>query len=55
MKRFYEGLASDDLKRDAFRGAEALRRAQLTHLEREQRLGIRKPLVWANFIFSGVM
>ena len=55
MRSFYEALISDDLARDPLRGAEALRRAKLTQLESEKRLGIRRPLLWANFVFSGVL
>ncbi|MCH8890763.1 MAG: CHAT domain-containing protein [Myxococcales bacterium] len=55
MRSFYEALVSEDLKADALRGAEALRRAKLAQLASETRLGIRRPLIWANFIFSGVL
>ncbi len=55
MKNFYTALASPDLPRDAFRGAEALRRAQLEHVRAEGRLGLKKPLVWANFVISGLL
>jgi hypothetical protein len=55
MRNFYTALASEALKADAFRGAEALRRAKLAQLASETRLGIRRPLIWANFIFSGVL
>jgi CHAT domain-containing protein len=55
MKSFYESLVSDEIETDAFRGAEALRRAKLEQLSNETRLGIRRPLIWANFIFSGVL
>ncbi len=55
MRSFYSALLSEDLKSDAFRGAESLRRAKLSQLESETRLGIRRPLIWANFIFSGVI
>jgi len=55
MRSFYAALVSEDLKADALRGAEALRRAKLAQLESETRLGIRRPLIWANFIFSGVL
>jgi len=55
MRSFYEALVSDDVKADALRGAEALRRAKLAQLSSETRLGIRRPLIWANFIFSGVL
>jgi CHAT domain-containing protein len=55
MRSFYAALVSEELKSDALRGAEALRRAKLVQLESETRLGIRRPLIWANFIFSGVL
>jgi CHAT domain-containing protein len=55
MKSFYESLVTAELEVDAFRGAEALRRAKLEQLASETRLGIRRPLIWANFIFSGVL
>jgi CHAT domain-containing protein len=55
MKSFYESLLSAELETDALRGAEALRRAKLEQLASETRLGIRRPLIWANFIFSGVL
>jgi len=55
MHAFYEALVSPDLANDPLRGAEALRRAQLEQVKGEQRLGVRRPLIWANFIFSGVL
>jgi CHAT domain-containing protein len=55
MRAFYAALVSEDLADDPLRGAEALRRAQLDQVKREQQLGIRRPLIWANFIFSGVL
>jgi CHAT domain-containing protein len=55
MRDFYAALVSDDLADDPLRGAEALRRAQLDQVKDEQRLGVRRPLIWANFIFSGVL
>jgi CHAT domain-containing protein len=55
MRHFYEALASPDLTGDVFKGAEALRRAQLYNVERERRFGLKKPLVWANFVISGVL
>jgi CHAT domain-containing protein len=55
MRSFYAALISEELKADALRGAEALRRAKLAQLASETRLGIRRPLIWANFIFSGVL
>jgi CHAT domain-containing protein len=54
MADFYQALGAGDVASDAFRGAEALRRAQLERIRDEQRLQLRKPLVWANFVFSGV-
>jgi CHAT domain-containing protein/tetratricopeptide (TPR) repeat protein len=55
MHAFYETLISPDLADDPLRGAEALRRAQLHQVERDKRLGMKRPLIWANFIFSGVL
>jgi len=55
MRSFYAALLSGDLAVDALRGAEALRLAQISQLESEKRLGIRRPLIWANFIFSGIL
>jgi CHAT domain-containing protein len=55
MRSFYTALVSEELQADALRGAEALRRAKIAQLESETRLGIRRPLIWANFIFSGVL
>ncbi|HXV37371.1 MAG TPA: CHAT domain-containing protein [Myxococcota bacterium] len=55
MRSFYASLASAESKPDALRGAEALRRAKLAQLESETRLGIRRPLIWANFVFSGIL
>ena len=55
MRDFYAGLASGEIAADPFRGAEALRRAQLAQIESERRLGLQRPLVWANFVFSGVL
>jgi CHAT domain-containing protein len=55
MATFYESLAAPGGSADAFRGAEALRRAQLAQIESEQRLGVKRPLLWANFVFSGVL
>ncbi len=55
MRSFYEALVSDELAHDPLRGAEALRIAKLEQLQSESRLGIRRPLIWANFIFSGVL
>ncbi|MCG8588561.1 MAG: CHAT domain-containing protein, partial [Proteobacteria bacterium] len=53
MRAFYTALRADDLPGDLLGGAEALRRAQLERVARERRLGVRKPLHWANFVFSG--
>jgi CHAT domain-containing protein len=55
MADFYQALGAGDIPRDGFLGAEALRRAQLERVRDEQRLELRKPLVWANFVFSGVL
>jgi CHAT domain-containing protein len=55
MRSFYEALVSGEIARDPFRGAEALRRAQLAQVESERRFGMQRPLTWANFIFSGVL
>jgi CHAT domain-containing protein len=55
MADFYQALGAGDIPGDGFRGAEALRRAQLERVGDERRLELRKPLVWANFVFSGVL
>ena len=55
MHSFYRALTLEDLKPDPLRGAEALRKAKLEQLQSEARLGIRRPMIWANFIFSGVL
>jgi CHAT domain-containing protein len=55
MRAFYSALVSADLPSDPFRGAEALRRAQLEQVQAERRVGLRRPLTWANFVFSGVL
>jgi len=55
MHAFYQALISDDLAADPLRGAEALRRAQLEQVGHDKRLGVKRPLIWANFIFSGVL
>jgi len=55
MHAFYEALTSDDLADGPLRGAEALRRAQLEQVAHDKRLGMKRPLIWANFIFSGVL
>jgi CHAT domain-containing protein len=54
MHDFYQSLAAGDLPADLFGGAEALRRAQLARVADDRRLGVRRPLTWANFVFSGV-
>jgi len=55
MEAFYAALVSDDLPRDVFRGAEALRRAQIAQVESERRFGLQQPARWANFVFSGAL
>jgi len=55
MQAFYAALVGDELPSDVFRGAEALRRAQLAQVEAERRFGLQQPATWANFIFSGVL
>jgi CHAT domain-containing protein len=55
MRAFYAALASDELPEDVFRGPEALRRAQLERIADDRRLDVRRPLLWANFVFSGVL
>jgi CHAT domain-containing protein len=56
MRAFYAALGSADAAAgDPFRGAAALRQAQLALVEAERRFGLRRPLVWANFVFSGVL
>ena len=47
MRAFYAALAAEGPARDPFRGAEALRQAQLARIEAERRLGLRRPLSWA--------
>jgi len=54
MRNFYGALGSGELEPDLFLGAEALRQAQLDRVAGEKRLGLKKPLAWANFVFSGV-
>ena len=51
----YAALVGGKLSPDVFRGAEALRRAQLAQVEAERRFGLQQPATWANFIFSGVL
>jgi len=50
-------LSNDTATRRMMRSfyAEALRKAKLEQLQSEARLGIRRPMIWANFIFSGVL
>ncbi len=55
MSGFYQALGAGDLPTDVFRGAEALRRAKLERIARDSRLGLKRPLTWANFVFSGVL
>jgi CHAT domain-containing protein len=55
MRAFYQALASDDLTADVFRGAAALREAQLAQVKAERMIGMQRPATWANFIFSGVL
>jgi CHAT domain-containing protein len=55
MRAFYQALVSDDIEDDVFRGAEALRRAQLAQVKSERLIGLQRPLTWANFVFSGVL
>lgn len=54
MSRFYETLVAKKPAGDLFEGAEALRAAQLSRVESESRLKLRKPSTWANFVFSGL-
>jgi hypothetical protein len=39
--------------KDLFKGAESLRTDPLDRIASEQRLGLRKPPTWANFVFPG--
>jgi CHAT domain-containing protein len=55
MVDFYRALGTGGIPNDGFRGAEALRRAQLERVREERRLELHKPQVWANFVFSGVL
>jgi len=55
MLAFYRALASDELSGDVFRGAAALREAQLAQVRAERMIGMQRPATWANFIFSGVL
>ena len=54
MADFYRALGAGGIPSDGL-GAEALRRAQLERVRDERRLELHKPLVWANFVFSGVL
>jgi CHAT domain-containing protein len=54
MRGFYESLVGKAHAGDLFEGAESLRKAQLARVAREQRLKLRIPLTWANFIYSGL-
>lgn len=57
MKNFYSELLSSAQRgeADVLSGAAALRAAQLARVADEKRLGVKRPLVWANFVFSGVL
>jgi CHAT domain-containing protein len=55
MRAFYTALAAEADPEDPFRGAEALRQAQLAQIRTERLIGLVRPLVWANFVFSGVL
>jgi CHAT domain-containing protein len=55
MRAFYQALLTGDIPDDVFRGAEALRRAQLEQVRAERMIGLRRPATWANFVFSGVL
>ncbi len=55
MHDFYSALRTNGASGDdLFQGPRALRAAQLARIESERRLGLTKPLTWANFVFSGV-
>lgn len=54
MRSFYASLVASTHEADLFEGAAALRSAQLERVASEQRLMLRKPLTWANFVFSGL-
>ena len=54
MKRFYQQLTANADHGDLFQGPASLRSAQLARIASEARLGINKPLTWANFVFSGL-
>jgi CHAT domain-containing protein len=55
MLRLYQAIESHELPADVFAGAEALRTAQLERVASDSRLGLRRPLLWSNFVFSGVL
>ena len=55
MADFYRALGASGIPSGGFRGAEALRRAQLERVREERRLHLSRPLLWANFVFSGVL
>ena len=55
MHDFYAALGSSGAPGGVMRGAQALRHAQLARVEDDRRLGVRRPLLWANFVFSGVL
>jgi CHAT domain-containing protein len=55
MRAFYAALASREIEAGPFRGAEALRQAQLAQVEVERRFGLARPATWANFVFSGAL
>jgi CHAT domain-containing protein/tetratricopeptide (TPR) repeat protein len=54
MSDFYLALAANDSSEDLFRGADALRAAQLVRISADRRLGVARPVLWSNFVFSGV-
>jgi len=54
MKRFYQQLTANADHGDLFQGPASLRSAQLAGIASVARLGINKPLTWANFVFSGL-
>ncbi|MCP5039706.1 MAG: CHAT domain-containing protein, partial [bacterium] len=54
MVSFYRQLVSKTHRGDLFEGPESLRSAQLARISSEARLGLKKPLTWANFVFSGL-
>ena len=54
MLSFYRALADNPSTQDLFRGAAALRAAQLERVRADRRLNTERPILWANFVFSGV-